>query len=163
MQALLEQCADAFLLMWGRLPGPGEAEALLSDAPPGRSAADKYLVGIFAQATDLVGVLELVPGYPGEGDWWIGLVLLRPDHRGRGLGLEVVEEVARWIVAEGGCSVWLCVQEQNPRARVFWQRMGFEEVRRERQHLGRRENVVVVMRWELEGGRVDPKQRSDGT
>lgn len=161
LQALLEQCSRDFQLMWGMPPGPREAEVLLSDAPPGRSAAEKYVVGILGPSSGLAGVLELVPAYPGEGDWWIGLLLVGPGLRGRGLGSAVVDAVGRWTVDGGGRRLWLCVQEQNGRAHAFWRRQGFAEVRRERQHLRGRENEVLVMRRQLANGQANPTQRSD--
>src|SRR5512139_3950475 len=87
LQAFYEQCRDYVELVTGEPPGPGEARALLSDLPPGKQPADKYVFGFREGATGrLVGVLDLVRDYPRPREWYLSLLLFGPASRGRRYG-----------------------------------------------------------------------------
>jgi RimJ/RimL family protein N-acetyltransferase len=68
----------------------------------------------------------------------LGLGILRPDDRGRGVGGEAVRLVLRHgFEAMGLRRVWLHVVEDNP-ARRLYARLGFREEGRLRRHLYKR-------------------------
>ena len=54
-----------------------------------------------------------------------------------------------WIVAQGGWTIRLAVQEQNPAALRFWNRQGFVEVGAAVQELDDRTNQVRRMELRL--------------
>lgn len=129
LQALLERCADFISLVELHPVRPDEAERLLDERAPGRGPDDKHVVGYFVDRPDeLVGVADVTRGYPGEGDWWIALLLFDPAWRGRGLGERAVAHLHDWFRREGATASWLIVQEQNPGALRFWQRAGYAVV-----------------------------------
>ncbi|WP_322743553.1 GNAT family N-acetyltransferase [Vasconcelosia minhoensis] len=68
--------------------------------------------------------------YPDDQTWWIGLMLLAPEQRGQGLGADFYRTFERWLVGQGGRSVSLCAIAANAPGRQFWQRMGFEVIRK---------------------------------
>ena len=138
------RCADFVEATTGHPPRDDEAARLLAVVPAGKIPADKQVLGLHRDG-EMVGVVELLPGYPGPTDWYIGLLLLSPEVRGVGLGTSVVDEIVRRIVGEGGRALHLIVLEHNPRALVFWQRRGFEVVDRLVQDLGTRKNFVFKM------------------
>lgn len=147
LQELLVRCSEYFELISGQSARPGEAEELLTERPRGSSAADKHVCGVFdRRARHLIGVLDWIRGYPAENDWWLGLLLLDPEVRGQGLGGRLVSASAAWLSQQGAQQLWLCVQEQNSPAAEFWRRLGFEDVRTERQRLGALDNTITVMR-----------------
>jgi len=47
---------------------PDAAEHVLKSLPPGKTHADKHVIGIAAPGGELVGVLDLIRDYPGERD-----------------------------------------------------------------------------------------------
>lgn len=86
LQRLYERCSDYHIAHEGTPTRPTAGEEELSSLPPGRSADDKFSFGIHSAGGELVGYIELFRDYPAEGDWWIGLVMLDPAVRRRGLG-----------------------------------------------------------------------------
>jgi len=147
LQALHVRCAEFIRETTGVPPSADEAESLLQTLPPGKTLADKLVLGISRGEPDaeLVGVVELIRGYPASGDWYIGLLMIAPAARGAGIGTDVVDDVARRIRAGGGTAAHLVVREDNPRAIAFWRRRGFEETDRRIQDLGTKRNVVLKM------------------
>ncbi len=127
LQDLLERCADFSLLVEGEPPSAHAAQDMLADLPPGKSLADKFLFGIYLENA-LAGVLDAVRGYPQEGVWWIGLLLLDPAQRGRGAGEEALNTFAAFASQQGARALMLGVVEENGRGLQFWQRMGFKLV-----------------------------------
>lgn len=150
LQALIERCADFIALVEGRAVEPDQAGELLDALPAGHSFADKHVLGYYVDRPDeLVGVADVLRGYPGASDWWIGMLLFDPAWRGRGLGERAAAELHDWFRREGAAASWLCVQEQNPGALRFWQRLGYAVVGQGVQLLGERENRVWRMRKPL--------------
>ncbi len=150
LQAFYESCRDYVELVTGSPPGPNEARDLLSALPPKKSREDKFVIGLFDAPGHLVGVLDVIRGYPAEREWYLGLLLFGPTSRGRGLGERVYRRLEEWVRAEGGKVIHLIVQEQNPGAIRFWKRMGFEVRGMGRQILQRRETVYLRMSRKLE-------------
>jgi ribosomal protein S18 acetylase RimI-like enzyme len=144
LQALHLRCADFVEATTGHPPREDEAEHLFTGAPPGKGAADKQVLGVIREGA-LIGVVELLIGYPGPTDWYIGLLLLSPEARGVGVGTAVVRDVAERVAAAGGRALHLIVREDNPRAGAFWERQGFALVKRLVQDLGTKKNLVLKM------------------
>ena len=144
VQSLHLRCADFVEATTGRPPRDDEAEHLFVDAPPGKGPADKQVLGILREGS-LIGVVELLTGYPGPTDWYVGLLLLSPEVRGAGVGTAVVRDVAARVAAAGGRALHLIVREDNPRAAAFWERQGFARVDRRVQDLGTKKNLVLKM------------------
>jgi GNAT superfamily N-acetyltransferase len=149
IQRLYERCSDYIRLVCGAPPQPTQGRDDLLDMPEGKEAADKLFVGAFSPAGELIAVLDLVRDYPAERQWYIGLLMIDPEQRGRGLGGRIYGAVEAWIRTQRGERVGLCVQEQNPAAFRFWSRLGFREVERTRLRLGALESTVAILRKEL--------------
>ncbi len=101
-----------------------KATEFFTQAPPGGDPATSYRLGQFYDDT-LVGLAELAFGYPEPKDAYLGLLLLDPNMRGKGLGPQLfahVETLARNALAP---ALFLAVLQANPRGRAFWERMGF--------------------------------------
>jgi GNAT superfamily N-acetyltransferase len=138
------RCADFTRLIEGREPAPHDGRQVLTDAPPDLPPGDKFVLGARSPA-GLIGVVDLLRGYPAAPTWWIGLLLLEPDVRGAGLGREIVEALADWAAGEGAASLQLGVQSQNEAGLRFWRRQGFELIRTADRQNGRRHNLVLVL------------------
>lgn len=152
IQALYEKCLDFMLLVDGRSASPNSGVEEFQDLPPGKSQDDHFVFGIANQKDDLVGLLDTVRGYPDETTWWIGLLLFIPEVRSQGLGQIIVESFAEYVQTRGGQAIMLGVVEENTRAYEFWNRMGFEFVRKtEPRQFGKKTHSVIVMRRTLFG------------
>jgi len=125
LQALFERCDEFIQLIYRRPVDAREATSLLESLPPDKEIADKFVLGLETANGDLAGVLELVRNFPDEGDWFLGLLLLDPRHRGKGAGTRVMDALEAWLLAEGAESVLVAVQDQNGPARRFWERRGY--------------------------------------
>ena len=151
LQRLFEECADYFDLVLGRPPGTAEAQAAFSAGPEtGGDPANKMLFGIRATGgQELIGVMDGHADYPEPGVWYLGLLLFHPSARGGRIGREVVESFAMAARTRGAKELQLNVVEQNAGGYRFWISLGFEEVRRWRQHLGDLDSVFIRMRRPL--------------
>lgn len=136
--ALLAAAPDLSVLTTGEPPAPGDAAAFFEDRPPARPGATVWKLGIEAAADDgretaaarpLLGLLDVALDYPASGTWYVALLLVRPDRRGRGLGTAVVETLAGAAAAADARALRLVVIEANRRGRAFWARLGFRVAR----------------------------------
>ena len=131
LQDLLERCADYMELDEGAPPGPGAADELIEELPPGREHRDKWIhLWSVEPGAPAVAVTDLVCGYPADAELFLGLLALDPAWRGRGLGAAILAAVEEMAAGGGGHTLWLAVLERNPRAQRFWSREGFEVVDR---------------------------------
>lgn len=124
LTSLCVRCTEFFQLVEGRDGSREVAEEILALLPPGGSARQKHLVG-FLHHDELVALADLGEDYPGPHDWYVALFLVTPAGRNVGLGAQVWHAVEAWVRAQRGVALRLAVQQQNPRARHFWERLGF--------------------------------------
>lgn len=152
LQTLLEKCADYSLLVTGSPPKPTAAVSLLADCPPGKTLADKFVLGISTEHHKLIGVLDTVRDYPTQDDWWLGLLLLDPAQRNLGLGKRIVQSFKHWVNEQGARRIFLGVLEENQNAYRFWQSLGFGLVeRRPPEQFGSLSHVVLTMAHYIRG------------
>lgn len=146
LQALLEQSSDYFELVLGLPPGPGAAQSLYAGLPEGKSYEDKFVIGVFESSGELIGVLDVIRDYKETGEWTLGLLLIHPDRRNKGLGESVYRAFEQWAAKFGANRIRLGVVEQNEGACRFWKRMEFEVVERlpKKKH-GNKESHVIIM------------------
>lgn len=130
LQQLFERCGDFFMLTNGVAPAPDAAQAEFFDTPEGKTTQDIHVFGLSPGQRHLAGAIIAVRHYPDEQTWWIGLMLLAPAYRGQGLGADFYRAFERWLAAQGISYISLCAIAANTSGRQFWQRMGFETVRK---------------------------------
>lgn len=125
LQTLYDACADYFIHANGQAAPADAALAEFDDLPDGVPADAKRVFGRMQPDGSCSAMVEGLRDYPGAGVWYLGLVLVHPALRSKGIGSELVrgfEHVAR---ASGAREVRLCVFDDRPRARAFWQRNGY--------------------------------------
>jgi GNAT superfamily N-acetyltransferase len=149
LQAFYERCRDYFELVTGQPPSPTEARELLAAVPRGTSRDDKFAIGLFDAPGHLVGILDVIRDFPRPREWYLGLLLFEPTLRGQKLGDRVYHRLEDWVRAQGGTALHLIVEEVNPRALSFWQRMGFEVRGMGKRTLKGKESVFLRMTREL--------------
>ncbi|HVN54510.1 MAG TPA: GNAT family N-acetyltransferase [Anaerolineaceae bacterium] len=145
-----QRCEDFSLLVSGLPPTEEEAAAVLVDLPPGKSPADKFVIGAFAGPEKMIGLVDMIRGYPEAEDWFIGLMQLDPAYRGQGTGGQLYRAVAGWCRQRGARAILLGVVEQNTRGLAFWEKMGFHVIeKRPPRRFGIKDCVVLVMKKAL--------------
>lgn len=150
LQCLYEQCTDYAILTDGHPPLSSAAADEFLAVPEGKTTQDKFIFGLFDQHDTLVGMLETIRHYPNDKSWWIGLMMLAPEHRGKGLGSKFYQVYSSWVAQQEAQSVFLAVLEENQPGFTFWQKLGFEVIRiAPPQQFGNKVHRRYVMRREL--------------
>jgi RimJ/RimL family protein N-acetyltransferase len=126
LQRVLEEAPAYSQRITGLPPGPADAQSTYSALPPDKTYDDKFVFGIWS-AGAMIGVIDVIRGYPRQGTAFLGLLLLSEKHQGRGHGraaYRLVEEVIRgW----GTCRrVRLSVVRVNAEVIPFWESLGFQ-------------------------------------
>jgi ribosomal protein S18 acetylase RimI-like enzyme len=150
LQFLFERCSDYFWIVDGHEVSPSAAEETFFAGPPDKSPEDKYRFGLFDPQGKLLSYLEGFKLYPDDATWWIGLLVIDPTIRGKGIGRKLVDGLARYVEQQGGKAMMLGVVQDNQPAYEFWQRMGFRNhAKSEPRQFGQKWQVVQVMRREV--------------
>ena len=131
LQRLMERSAEFFVLVDGAPPAANAAEEEIASRAPGKTAADETFCLAEFDGDRLIAFANVIPDYPKPLEWWLGLLLIDPAERGRGLGAELHREIVSLIVEHGGTTLWLGVQAQNEAGERFWRRIGYEERKRQ--------------------------------
>ncbi len=151
IRKLGERCLEHIELHYGSPPDPGQmVRDLLSDLPPGKTLADKFGMGIFDGTGGLVGGIDVIRDYPEPHEWYLGLLVLEPNHRNQGLGTKLMTALTPWLRGQGARYLRLAVSEHNGGGQRFWKRMGFETVKQVIAEFGNKQSVFHVMRRSLE-------------
>lgn len=136
LQALLESDPGYTERVTGYPPGPSDALSLTISRPEGTDADQKVVLGAWRSSPvgpvntdELVAVLDLIRGYPDPSYAFVGLLLVRWDLQGGGLGRAVWQLAEELITGwDGVRRVRLAVVETNAKMALgFWRAMGFAE------------------------------------
>ncbi len=115
-------------------PTPASKESVIEDMtgiPPNKTMADKFYVGYF-ENDRLVAVLDLLLGYPEDNVIFLGFFMLHKDFQGKGIGVEIIQEVIHYIKELGFTKIRLAIIKGNVPAEKFWLRNNFELTNTER-------------------------------
>jgi len=146
LQRLLERCGDYYTMVEGRFAPPGAALAELTEGPAERVPHDLLCFGIFTEADALIGTIGALRHHRRQNQWYLGLMLLDPDFRGRGLGRAAYRAFERWILSQEADSILLAVVEPNVRAARFWRSMGFGQLKiYPEREIGLRRHVLIEL------------------
>lgn len=128
LQELFNRAADYFTLVTGAPPATDEAPRAFVAGPPTKSVNDKRVLGIFAADDTLVGVLDALTDWPEDGEWTMGMLLLDPAHRRRGLGAAMLAEYERWAAEEGATRFRTAAVSHHADAISFLERAGYRRI-----------------------------------
>lgn len=128
LQACLDGAPDYFERLQGCRAEPDTAERLLDEAEA--DVARRVLLVRLRKGGVAAGLLDLDLARGGAGTAHVILLLLREGLQGMGLGAELVRAAEERLRAEGLELVTLAVCDENPGARDFWERMGYETAAR---------------------------------
>ena len=125
LQALFERVADYFVIATGSAPAPDEAERAYVAGPPTKAVHDKRVLGVFGPDGALVGVLDALTGWPDPSTWSIGLLVVDPAHRGRGLGTATLDAFEAWAATQGARRLRTAVVAHHGPGVRFLERHGY--------------------------------------
>lgn len=128
LQACLEAAPDYFERTQGGQAEPDQAARLLDEAEA--DATRRVLLLRLRAGGAAAGLLNLDLGRGGRGTAHVVLLLLREGLQGMGLGAEIVRAAEERLRTGGLGLVTLAVGDENPGAREFWERMGYETAAR---------------------------------
>jgi ribosomal protein S18 acetylase RimI-like enzyme len=148
------KCSAFFALVASESDADETARNLLEARPPGVEPERKHVVGI-QRGNECVAIVDLLEGFPKKAEWYVGLLLLSPEERNRGLGRAVWNAMEAWMRSQGGHLIRLIVQEQNPDAARFWTSVGFSANGQVEQVLASRTNLC----WRFEKQLTVPAHR----
>lgn len=128
LQRVLEAAPGYALAVSGSaFQSPRAAEDLLAACPPGIPSDRKYVWGIWSEGK-LIGVIDLIRGFPRSGVAMLGLLLLREDQQKAGAGslaFRQMEAIVKgWPEID---TLRIGVVRTNGLVLPFWQKMGFRE------------------------------------
>lgn len=124
---LCHRCSDYYEMVTGSPPGSDAGYELYFDLPPGKEMEDKFLLGILNGEGKMVGLLDMVKDYPEQNINFIGLMLIDPLERRKGLGEKIIDRLLEWLRQSNVHELRLGVVRQNTRALNFWRKVGFVE------------------------------------
>lgn len=125
LQALFERATDYFEIVTGRPPGGDEAQRAFVAGPATKQVSDKRVIGLFNDQNALVGVLDAITDWPHEGMWSMGMLLLDPAHRSRGLGSAMLAAYERWATGNGAQQFRTAIVAHHDLAMRFLERAGY--------------------------------------
>jgi len=121
---------------------------LFTDLPQNKSFEDKFLLGIY-KSNDLIGIIDIIRDYPTISEWTIGLLLLEPKERGRGLDTAIHEALDKWAKSFGAKRFRIGVIDYNDRAFKFWLNLGYVKEKEINVDIVSKNQLVNVMVKEL--------------
>lgn len=94
--------------------------------PPKKEKTDKYYVGCFDKRR-LIGVIDLIMGYPDNQTAFIGFFMTDIAIQGKGVGSAIIADLCASLSEIGILYVRLGWVKGNPQAEHFWHKNGFTE------------------------------------
>lgn len=123
--ALFAECADWFEAVT-RLPsGPGDVQSLFYALPDGATFDDKRLL-LLLDGDRVIGLVDAVLRYPDVRSVALGLFLVAPSHRRRGVGTAVARELLDQAKALGFERVTAPAAAALEPGAAFARSLGFE-------------------------------------
>lgn len=128
VQQLLDSSPGYSIRVTGAAPTPRAAHEILTARPPGLEASRKVGIGLEDGADGtLVAVADVLHGWPRPDVAHIGLLIVRDEERGRGIGRRMHEEVLELARSWGDVRTLRIgiVAANAAAAGPFWERLGY--------------------------------------
>lgn len=144
LQRLCARSSEFYSLIGDGLALESAAAEILGPLDEPYAKGTKHVFGLL-ESGQVFAVADLLQGYPTSSDWVIGLLLVGPARRRKGIGGELARVIIDWIAENGGTVVRLVVQKQNLGALAFWKRVGFQVEHETETVVGKRSSVAWVL------------------
>lgn len=126
VDGVLELCVKN-VLFYRYHPPLATRESILEDMaalPPRKEDGDKFYIG-FYDGDLLVAVMDLILDYPQCGTAYIGFFMVDMFFQGKGIGTDIISDVAGYLKECGFKKIRLAVDEGNPQSEAFWRKNRF--------------------------------------
>ena len=97
---------------------------------------DKYYLGYFDDAQQLVAVMDFIDHYPTERSCFIGFFMMERSVQGHGIGSRIITELCVYLHSLGYEYIRLGYVDGNKQSESFWKKNQFTEYRIEKSHTG---------------------------
>lgn len=125
VQRVLESAPDYANAIQGVPFDALEATRTFTELPPGVDPSAKTVLGVYSN-DELVGVVDLIDGFPVATTAMLGLLLIAGTHHRRGLGTRVVHAVEDLVTSWGTCDrIRIGIVRANAPAFAFWEAVGY--------------------------------------
>lgn len=125
LQVLMEKCSDYLSFQDEEPVKPSAAYDLFETKPARVEGNSKVVLGIFTDQKKLVGVFDLIKGYSGPRTLSLGLMLIDPSSRRKGIGSKAYKLLEEWAISQQFNKVRLGVLFGNEKGLRFWINMGY--------------------------------------
>jgi GNAT superfamily N-acetyltransferase len=143
LKELCLACSAFYELIEDQPANEATAADILGQLEPRFAHGTKHVWGVEGEG-GLIAVAELLQGHPSAHDWYIGLLLVAPQQRRRGVGTQLYLAILDWMRIRGAMTVRLVVHKQNLIARTFWELQGFAPEKEVVKRSGRLEGPVWI-------------------
>ena len=144
---LCSKSKDYFILDQGVEPSDITSKDILEALPPGMGYEDKFVIGYFDHENTLVALIDLIKNYPMIQKWTLGLILIDPSYRKKGLGAKIHQNLEGWIAKQSGKSIRIGVLDDNE-AINFWKKTGYQTVKESiLKRDGKKDKGVLIMEY----------------
>lgn len=117
--------------------------------PPGKLKKDKAYVVLVNPEELPVLLLDIIDGYPDEYALFIGLFMINGCLQGKGLGNKILSQLLSAAKYAGLTRIELGCIERNERGMLFWQREGFEVIRKKEMVIDKETHIVYSLSKKL--------------
>lgn len=140
------RAADYVQLESGQPPSTAHTTEFFTEAPPGIDPATSQHFGLYLTDGHMAAIATVAYGFPNDGDAYIGLLLIDPDHRGKRLGQQMLDHLCGAAKTHHASRILIAVLEENTKGHRFWSKMGFrEEMRSQPKQIGLKTHVQIRM------------------
>ena len=88
---------------------------------------DKYYLGFFDNAEQLVAVMDFIDHYPTERSCFIGFFMMERSVQGHGIGSRIVKELCTYLHSLGYEYIRLGYVDGNKQSESFWKKNQFTD------------------------------------
>ena len=150
VEGLCEKCIDYYGSYYGEYTITDVAKEIFEDIPSNKDYIDKFVFGVYKNDNELVGIVDIVRDFPVNEEWIIGLILIELNERKNKLGTKIHKSLIKWATSLGAKSFRIGVIKDNYIAIKFWSCLGYKKIKEVNMDLCGKENIVYVMRLELD-------------
>ncbi|MGL4624421.1 MAG: GNAT family N-acetyltransferase [Culicoidibacterales bacterium] len=112
--------------------------------PPGKEVSDKYFLGFYTQAGQLVAILDLIWQYPNQQTAYIGLLMTDKNYQNQQVSSQIIQELSVYLRQKEISRIRLGCIEANQQAKCFWQKNHFNDTGEQKEFLNY--NVHILER-----------------
>lgn len=124
LRALFDADPEYFALADGFVADIDKLRQIRAALPPGCALDAKFLF-VIAKGDRVVGMIDIIRGYPERATWYLPLLFLAKELRGHGHGRRALHAIYAWVRAQGGTAVSVGVAEGNSLGRWLYASEGF--------------------------------------